>query len=220
MAKTPEKLGILGGTFDPVHLGHLIIGEAALEHAGLDTLLMLPSSSPPHKMGPCREPEASFAHRLAMTEAAVAGDGRFEVSDLEGKRAGPSYTVDVLEQVRREKGAGVSLFFLIGADWIHRLSTWKEIDAVFEKCTFLLAPRPGYDRGRIREEAKGLRPAWVDQLEAGWFPAPRIEISSTDVRHRLDRGLSVRYRVPPAVEDHIRRHGLYGTGRPDCTPSP
>jgi len=205
-----EKLGLFGGTFDPVHLGHLILADAAREWAGLDRVLFLPSASPPHKTGGGKGPRADFRHRLRMVELAIAGHPAFQASDCEGLRPGPSYTIELLREIRRETGEAADLFFLIGADWAASLGTWKEIEGIFALCRFLVVPRPGFPREGLSRLAAGRGADRARPLEEGWVPAPEVGISSTDIRKRLASGRSVRYLLPPGVEGYIRGNALYG----------
>jgi nicotinate-nucleotide adenylyltransferase len=207
-------LGVFGGTFDPIHVGHLILAQTALESLGLSRVLFSPASTPPHKSGPTKTPRASVEHRLRMTELALAGHERFVLSDWEGRRTVPSYTVDFLRWLIKEEGESTELVFLIGSDWTPQLSLWKEIDVIFTLCRFAVFPRPGFPRDRVATACSGLRPEWVARLEAGWMDAPQIEVSSTDIRERVAAGRSIRYRVPPSVEAYILEHGLYGAKSP------
>lgn len=212
-SKAIDRIGVLGGTFDPLHNGHLSLAAAAREKAGLSTVWFAPAAAPPHKLRTSCEPRASFAHRLRMAQLAVEGREGFEVTDREGRRPGPSFTVDVLREWKGEVGDGTELCFLIGSDWVADLGTWKEIDAVFGLCRFLVVPRPGFPKESMRRETHGLEAEWVRRLEAGWIDAPEIGISSTLVRENLASGLSITDLVPDAVEAYIRENGLYrGSG--------
>ncbi|MEX0891859.1 MAG: nicotinate-nucleotide adenylyltransferase [Gemmatimonadota bacterium] len=185
--------GLLGGTFDPPHIGHLIAAREALERLGLDRVAFLPAAVPPHKTG---SPISPAAHRLAMLRAAVAGEARFEIEEAELDRTGPSYTVDTLRALRTA-APGTDLVLLLGADQHAELSTWREPAAVRELARLVVIVRAG-------EVPDGA----VERLDM-----PRIDISSTLVRERVARGLSVRWLVPGAVEQYIEDQGLYRTGR-------
>lgn len=199
---------IFGGTFDPVHLGHLVVAERALEFCGAEKAVFLPSCAPPHKSAAARAPAASFAHRVRMAAIAVEGNHSFAVSDREGRRTGPSYTVDLLREIRAES-PGLDVCFLVGADWVSGLSSWKDIGEIFGLCRFIVAPRPGYTKGDVRIAARDLGGARSRELERNWIPAPEIGISSTEIRERIASGLPVRYLLPPGVREYIERHGLY-----------
>lgn len=209
MTDAVQKICYFGGTFDPPHLGHLVIAAEALERAGLDRVVFLPSAAPPHKEGPKTGPEAAFADRLAMTAWAIEGEPRFEASDLENRREGPSYTVDLLRRLQKETPPSTRLFFLIGSDWIPRLHTWRRIEAVFDLCCLLVAERPGFPRESLADLGDSLRSEWIERLDDGWLDSPLIGISSTDVRRRIAKGRTVRYLVPDRVLHYIREKGLY-----------
>jgi nicotinate-nucleotide adenylyltransferase len=186
-----ERIGIFGGTFDPPHVGHLIVAAEACEVLELDRLVLIPSAVPPHKQTTVR---ASAEQRLRMLRAATAGDQRMHVDDLELRRAGPSYTVDTL-RIYRERFPGAELFFLIGVDAVRELHTWHDPDGVKGLATLAVLSRGGE---QIEDDA-GLRQV----------PVSRIDISATGVRGRVAMGRSIRYFVPEAVERIIREDGLY-----------
>ena len=185
--------GLLGGTFDPPHIGHLIAARAALERLGLDRVAFLPAAEPPHKTARHVSPAAQ---RLAMLRAAVAGEPRFEIEEAELDRTGPSFTVDTLRALRAA-APGTDLVLLLGADQYAELPTWREPAAVRELARLVVI-------GRAGEVPEGA----VERLDM-----PRIDISSTLVRERVAGGLSVRWLVPRAVEQYIEDQGLYRTGR-------
>ncbi|MDQ6858478.1 MAG: nicotinate-nucleotide adenylyltransferase [Chloroflexota bacterium] len=183
------RIGVFGGTFDPVHVGHLAIAHAALESVPLDRVLFVPAQRSPLKE---RGPVATAADRLAMLELAVAGEPRFSVSRAELDRDGPSYTVDTLAGL-----AGADqLFLILGSDAIADLPRWKDPDRIAELATLIVADRPGAPE-RIRD------------APIVTFDAPRLDISSRELRARAARGLSLRYLVPDAAWQHIEARGLY-----------
>jgi nicotinate-nucleotide adenylyltransferase len=184
-----ERVGVFGGTFDPVHVGHLAIALAALESVPLDRVLFIPVRRSPLKD---RGPHASVADRVAMLEAAIATEPRFVLSRAELDRDGVSYTVDTLEALR---GQG-ELFLILGSDALADLARWRAPDRIKELATILVATRPGAPEP---DPAHGARP----------FDAPRLDISSRELRARAARGMSLRYLVPDAVWEHIETHGLY-----------
>jgi nicotinate-nucleotide adenylyltransferase len=203
MART---LTIFGGTFDPVHVGHLIVARAAAEQLGLDRVTLMPTSSPPHKASA----RASGEHRLEMLRLAVADDPRFEVSDLELRREGPSYTYDTLQDLRK-RFPGARLHWLIGADMLKILGEWRRAGDVVDLAEWVIAARPPVSQaesllGRLREK---FTPDQIERLRRGIVRTPLIEVSSTDVRSRVSDGLEIRYLVPDAVEAYISSHGLY-----------
>jgi nicotinate-nucleotide adenylyltransferase len=186
------KLGVFGGTFDPPHIGHLVVAQEVHHQLGLDRVLWVPAAIPPHKRDRQISPGAV---RLAMVRAAIAGDDRFEASDVELRREGPSYTVDTLRQLRADR-PDAELFLILGADQLAELATWKEPDEVARLATLVGFARAG--------EAP---PAFE---HARTVEIPRIDISSTQLRRRVRAGQPVTYLVPDEVETWIRREGLYG----------
>ena len=195
------RLGLFGGTFDPIHLGHLVLAEQCREACELDVLWFVVAGSPPHKMGE-RTP---LAHRLEMARIAVAGHSAFEVSEIEASRPGPHYSVETLAAVRQER-PNDELFFLIGADSLRDLPTWRQPEEIARTATIVVVNRPGIDL-----EATSAPP----DFGPGAFPlrmvnVPPIGIASHDLRRRLAAGKSVRYLVPRGVEAYIEANQLYG----------
>lgn len=186
------KLGILGGTFDPPHVGHLIVASDVCDALELDRVLFVPAAVPPHKPERVR---ATPAQRLEMVRAAVAGDPRFHADDLELRREGASYTVDTL-RVLHEREPGAELFFILGVDQLREFPTWREPEEVARLATLAAVARAG------------------ERLPASPFPVvevpvTRVDVSSTDIRRRAADGRSVRYHVPVAVQEIIEREGFY-----------
>jgi nicotinate-nucleotide adenylyltransferase len=214
-----ERVGLLGGTFNPVHSGHIFAAEAVADRFGLDTILLIPSYRPPHKEPPDLAPAAD---RLRMIELACAGHPRLVPSDIEVRARGRSYSVVTLDKVRRLY-PGAWVFFLLGVDAFLEIETWKDYRKVLEQCLFIVMSRPGSDlgaarsvlggrlAGRTRLVGPGERPGESELAAERVFLAPidALDISSTDIRRRLRRGLSVAGLVPPAVAEYLERHRLY-----------
>jgi nicotinate-nucleotide adenylyltransferase len=200
------RLGILGGTFNPPHLGHLICAQEAYLQLHLDGVMLLPAGTPPHKQ---IEDEPGPRHRLELCRMAVLGDEQLEVSDAEIVRSGPSYTVDTLEELTRE-APDRELFLILGADIAAGLRQWHQPERVLSLATAAIAERCGTSRERVEE---GLH-----QLAGGgraqFFEMPTIDISSTLIRRRARAGLPIRYLVPEPVAHYVAEHQLYG-GRTD-----
>jgi nicotinate-nucleotide adenylyltransferase len=190
------RLGLYGGTFDPIHLGHLILAEACREACRLDRVWFVVAGSPPHKPGGRTE----AAHRLEMARLAVAGNLSFEVSEIETRRPGPHYSVETLEAVARER-PGDELFFLIGADSLVDLPYWREPDQILRLASLVVANRPGFEPPAfdVPADARGIHRVAI----------PPIGIASHEVRRLRLEGRSIRYQVPRAVEAYIDAHGLY-----------
>lgn len=211
MEKTlsPVRIGILGGTFNPLHLGHLVLAQDALELFGLERILFVPCASPPHKPA---EDLAPGADRLAMIEAALGGDPRFSASDIEIRRGGMSYSVDTVREIRN-RFPGVEVSFIIGSDSLADLRLWKDIYALLDLCRFVTILRPGADPGSFRDQDFGLRQPWPERLRSAIRAGHAVDISSSDIRKRVREGRSVRYLVHPAVERYLETHSLYKDGR-------
>ena len=195
------RLGILGGTFDPPHVGHLAIAQDARAQLQLDRLLFVPAAVPPHKIGVVGTPAGL---RMEMVRAAIAGADAFEASDIELARSGPSYTVDTLRELTKRQ-PGTELFLLLGADQFRELSTWREPEAIAAQATLVLVPRGEGDEDALRADAARLLPAArVEVLET-----VRLDVSSTEIRRRRAAQKPIRYLVPDAVLRVIEREGLY-----------
>lgn len=200
-----ERLGILGGSFNPVHHGHLLLAQTALEQFDLDRILFMPCAVQPHKPPAALAPAAL---REAMLEAAILDNLSFDLLDIELRRGGVSYSVDSLREIR-SLHPQADLFFLIGADALPELHGWKDIHTLLDLCTVAVFARPGYDEEALRPEALKLDPPWPERLLRKVCRVRRIDISSSDIRHRVAEGLSIRYLVPQAVEMIITEHHLY-----------
>ena len=202
----------MGGTFDPIHLGHLVTAEQARVDLGLSEVVFIPAGEPWQKA----EGVTSPAHRYLMTVLATAANPHFSVSRIEIDAPGPSYTVDTLRRVRAllsDSGVGTSrdeLFFITGADAILNILTWKDAQECLDLATFVAATRPGHDLAGLERE--GLKDRVV-QLDV-----PALAISSTDIRERFAADRAVRYLVPREVEEYVRKHHLYGTAGTGLAP--
>ncbi len=192
-------LGILGGTFDPIHIGHLVLASYAMDALDLDDIWFMPAQPPPHKQGEI----TPVQHRVAMCELAVSLDRRFSLSELDLTDSAPSYTVDLLSRVR-EATPESDLFFLLGADSLASLPTWKNPEGILELARIGVVERPGTT---IDTRTIAAVPGLDSRLLQ--FESPLIDLSSTEIRARRMRGQSITYLVPEAVEDYIVEHGLY-----------
>jgi len=199
-----ERIGIMGGTFNPVHNGHLIIAEDIREKAKLDKVLFIPSGQPPHK--PDSE-VAAAEHRYEMVRLAVASNRNFEASRIELDREGYTYTVNTLLELREKYGQNTGIYFIIGADVVHELKTWREYEKVFTLCEFIAVLRPGYDEKALEDTIYQLERENGAVIHT--VTSRLVDISSTDIRERCRGGKSIRYLVPEAVEEYISRNGLY-----------
>ena len=206
------KLGLVGGTFDPIHLGHLDIALAARRALDLDEVWLVPSATPPHR----DLPHVSAQHRLAMVTLAVEPHEGLAASDIELGGAGPAYTVDTIDWLLRNGRVGRDVFFITGADAFATIATWKDYPRLLDRCHFVVVSRPGAPVGRLRNVMPALADRMVDAGSAipdsaaiVLIDAPTAPVSSTDVRAACRAGAPLADMVPPAVESYIVRHGLY-----------
>jgi len=195
------RVGILGGTFNPPHIAHLVCAQEAYLQLDLDEVMLIPARIPPHKPV---DDEPGAEHRLELCRAAIEGDDRFTVSDLEITRDGPSYTVDTLRTLTR-KAPDSELFMIVGGDVAAGLPSWHEPEQVLSLATLAVAKRRGTARARVDQALQSL----PGGERAVFFRMPRIAISSTLVRRRVSHGEPVKYFVPDAVAKYIERNRLY-----------
>ena len=199
------RMGILGGTFNPVHLGHLLLAQMAADVYELPLVLLIPCATPPHK----RVKEmAAPEHRLAMLEAVAESDLQLEVSDMEIRRGGVSFAVDTVKQLG-EQYPESDLFFIIGGDTLTELHQWRRITDLLEMCRFVTFKRPGVRSDALGPQDVNLPAPWPERLLQDVNIGRQIDISSSDIRYRVAEGMSIRYLVPPEVEMYIAEHGLY-----------
>lgn len=200
-----QRLGLFGGSFDPVHYGHLLLAECCREQAGLDQVIFLPAAVPPHKQD---RPVTPSAYRVEMLELAIAGHEHFCVSRYEADRQGVTYTVETLNYFRREFPEA-ELFLLLGADMFNDLPHWRQADEVCRLAFPLVARRAGAAEIDFSLLAPLVDPERLQAVRRHQVEMPAIGISSTDIRRRVAAGRSIRYQTPRAVEEYIRTHGLY-----------
>ena len=196
------RVGVLGGTFDPIHIGHLVSAEEAWEELKLERVVFIPAGLPPHKLDHVMSP---VEHRLAMVELAIASNPHFAVSRVDIDRFGPCYTVDTIELLRDEWGPGVKIYFIMGSDSLLDILTWHNPRRLIRLCRFAVVSRPGYQVDL--NELDALLPGVASRVHM--LNAPQLAISSTDIQRRVREGLPIKYQVPKAVEDYIYQHKLY-----------
>jgi nicotinate-nucleotide adenylyltransferase len=219
--KSAAHVGIFGGTFNPIHVGHLRAAEEVVEALRLERMIFVPSAQPPHKAGTQRDPIAPAAQRLAWVRAAVAGNPRFEVDPIECERAGPSYSVETLRAIGRRVAPELPVF-AIGQDAFAEVGTWREPEALFTLAHFAIFTRPPVAKGSLAEwlpaVVKGEIALASDGLSgkhrrAGtWLrllEIPALDVSASDIRARLRQGRSVRYLLPEPVREAVERSGVY-----------
>lgn len=195
------RLGIFGGTFDPPHLGHLILAEAAREQLGLDKVLWAVAGQSPLKLGRAISPAAV---RVDMVQAAIADNPGFALSGVDLNRPAPHYTVDTLHLLKSEYPAA-EFFFLMGEDSLHDLPRWRDPQTLITLTWLGVLQRPGTDTDltALNQQVPGVA------QRVKWINAPQLEIASSDIQRRIEEGQSVRYMLPPAVAEIIEREGLY-----------
>jgi nicotinate-nucleotide adenylyltransferase len=198
-----SALGILGGTFNPPHVAHLVCAREALEQLGLDRVVLMPVAAPPHKPLP-DDPGPEV--RLELCRQAAAGDEHLEVSDLEVRRGGPSYTAATLEELHATRPED-ELTFIAGGDMAASLPEWRDPERVLELARFAVAEREGAERKEIERRTASLR----GRERIVFFDMPRLDVSSSDVRSRVAAGRPIDDLVPPPVAAYIAEHGLYRT---------
>jgi nicotinate-nucleotide adenylyltransferase len=199
------KMGLLGGTFDPPHNGHLQIAQAARRALRLARVFFVPAKQPPHKLD---DPISPLSDRVAMLERALAEHPEFAISLIEAEREGPSYTVDTLRKLRRERGARAGIYFIMGEDSLINLPTWHEPQEIVKLARLAVLMRPGYDvdLDALERQVPGVKASAI------LIPAAETDISASEIRARVRRGESIRGLVPPAVARYIKTHHLYRRG--------
>ena len=200
LVEAPNRLGVMGGTFDPLHFGHLVTAEGALATFELDAVVFVPTGQPWMKEGRDVSPAE---HRYLMTVIATASNPHFDVSRLEIEREGPTYAIDTLRSLREEHGEATELFFITGADAVLEIFHWKDPEELLGLAHVIAATRPGYDIARFEAEAPTRHP------KISVMSIPALAISSTDIRRRVRDGEPIRYLVPEGVSAYIEKWRLY-----------
>lgn len=197
------RIGLMGGTFDPIHIGHMVTAEYAREEFKLDKVIFIPSCNPPHK----RVRKVTEAEkRMEMVQLATITNFSFSISDVEIKRGGWSYTYDTVCYFRELYGEKAKLYFITGADAIMEILNWKNVDGLIKSCEFIAATRPGY----YLDIVKVLPREYWERIH--FMEIPALSISSTDIRSRVHAGKTVKYLLPESVETYIKKNGLYLDG--------
>jgi nicotinate-nucleotide adenylyltransferase len=200
-----NRIGILGGTFNPIHLGHLIMAQDAMEGFELTKVLFVPCDHPPHKNQTALVPAV---HRVAMIEKAISGNRNFELLDIEIRRGGTTYTIDTLKTLLQTY-KNDELFFVVGSDVLPELHTWHKIDEVLSLCRIITVMRPGFDIKKMNPEDLKIDIKHAEKILADAICAHQFNISSSDIRYRAAEGMSLMYLVPSAVDAYIKENCLY-----------
>ena len=197
------KIGIMGGTFDPIHTGHLIIGEYARTTLNLDRVIFIPVGLPPHKDN---SKVSTSKSRLQMTKLAIKSNSYFYLSSIEVDRKETTYTIDTIKELKNIYKED-ELYFVIGGDSLFEIEKWKDFNELINLCKFVVLQRPGRTKEKMDEKILELREAYKLELEKIY--SPLIDISSTEIRQRVKNNLSIKYLVPESVEDYITNNRLY-----------
>ena len=199
------NIGVLGGTFDPIHNGHLIIAEEARARLNLAEILFVPAGLPWLRMD---SPMAAAEHRVQMVRLAIGDKPYFKVSTIEIERAGPSYAVDTIAELKGQFGAGDELFFILGWDSLAELPKWREPERLIKMCRLVAVPRPGYPKVDLKS-LEATIPGLAQRVIL--LDKPEVDISGSEIRKRVAKGLSISQFVPEPVDRYIREQGLYTT---------
>lgn len=202
--KNCESIAIMGGTFDPIHYGHLVTAEAVRHRFHVDKVIFIPTGRPAHKTN---KEVTHNEHRYLMTVLATMRNENFDVSRIEIDRPGVTYTIDTIEQLKKCCRPDVRLYFITGADAIHQIMTWKDSERLLTLCDFVAVTRPGYRKNELFAEIDALREKYVSRIH--YMEVPALAISSSDIRSRAKSGMPIKYLLPQEVEDYIYKFGLY-----------
>ena len=203
MSDKKRRIGIMGGTFDPIHTGHLATAEAVRVEYELERVLFIPAANPPHKQH--SQVETSL-HRYIMTVMATYSNPHFYVSSIEIERPGLSYAIDTVLELINQYGVNTEFYFIVGSDTVSELPSWKDIDRLLEVCHFIAANRPG-SVYTLDDIIKSFGEQGYNRIHS--LPTPELEISSTDIRKKVRQGRSIKYIVPESVENYICKENLY-----------
>jgi nicotinate-nucleotide adenylyltransferase len=197
-----QRIGVIGGTFDPIHYGHLAAAEEARVRVNLEKVLFAVAGLPPHKLD---EEVTPVEHRLAMVRLGISSNPDFELSRVDVDRSGPSYTVDTISILQEQWGQGTEMFFVLGIDSLVEVPTWHQPERLIQLCHLVAVARPGFevDMRQLEDSVPGIS----SRVEI--IGMPEVDISSSDLQRRVREGLPIRYQVPEEVERYIREHRLY-----------
>lgn len=199
-----KRIGVMGGTFDPIHYGHLVAAEAARSEFDLERVIFIPAGRPPHKQSKTiTDPE----HRYRMTVLATSSNCRFEVSRLEVDKSGLTYTYDTIKDLKRLYGEDCVIYFITGADAVLELLTWYKIHELLALCKFIAVTRQGFNKQELEQNIEEISSKYGGDII--YIEMPLLAISSTDIKKRLRNGKPIKYLLPEAVEDYIEENGLY-----------
>lgn len=202
----PQRIGIFGGSFNPVHNAHLAVAQAARRELKLDRVLLIPAAIPPHKQN---ERLASDKHRLEMLRLAVSGRRGIEVDDREIRKGGVSYTVETIEELVREFPPGTRFVLILGSDSLVLFPKWKSVNRIFDLVEIAVYPRRGFAIEDLGALTGKFAPEQIERLRHGFLSLPPVDLSATEIRERWQRGEPVKGLLPESVEEYLRRHALW-----------
>lgn len=200
------RIGILGGTFNPIHMGHLIMADEVCKRHHLSKVIFIPAYIPPHKYV---NDLADASHRYQMVKVAVNENDKFEISDIEIRREGKSYTIDTVQEILHHYGQDCEVFLIIGADSLNEMELWKNIKKLSQLCHFVIVNRPGFSTDATPRLAELIGNKNISDIEKLRIEIEPVGISSTEIRKRLKDGVEIKGLVPDCVEAYIKEHGLY-----------
>lgn len=200
--KNYRNIAIMGGTFDPIHFGHLVTGECVYEEFDVDKIIFMPTGKPAHK-----DLVTDNEHRYNMTKIAIDGNDKFEISTIELLRKGTTYTVDTIQEIREYLGEKSKIYFVMGADSVYDLYKWKDMEKLLSICQFIAVTRPNYDKTKLEKLVDELNEKY--RAEIHFLEIPALDISSSELRGKIENNISVRYLLPNKVIDYIEKFKLY-----------
>lgn len=200
----PKSLAIMGGTFDPIHYGHLVTAEAVRYEYNIDQVIFMPTGHPPHKSD---KYITHSEHRYLMSVLATAANPHFNVSRMEIDRVGVTYTIDTIKDIKNSYGNEIELYFITGADALNNIFTWKAAEELLKLCTFVAVTRPEYHKEKLIERIEIIRNYYESKIH--FLEVPALSISSTDIRNRVKKGMPIKYLLPESVENYIYKFNLY-----------
>jgi nicotinate-nucleotide adenylyltransferase len=204
ISKEKIRYAIMGGSFDPIHFGHLAAAESVRQNLNCQKIIFIPLGNPPHKKNRIL---SDSIHRYTMTVLATCSNPYFEVSNIETNREGYTYTLNTITELNEYYGKEVELLFITGADALFEIETWYKVDELLKLCSFVAVTRPGYDKSMLEQKLQYLQSKYNSKIHI--IDVPGLNISSTDIRERIKKGASIRYLVPEAVEQYIYKHRLF-----------
>ena len=202
--RVSNKLAIMGGKLDPIHIGHLVTAEEVRHEFDVDEVIFVPTGHPPHKS---HINMTTSEHRYLMTVLATAANASFKVSRMEIEREGVTYTIDTIKELKRIYGEHVQLYFITGADAIHKILSWKDSAELLKMCEFVAVTRPGYNKEELIKQIEDLNRTYATNIN--FLEVPALAISSSNIRSRMGKGKPIKYLVPQEVENYIKKYNLY-----------